>query len=137
MVFAFYGHAVSQERIVAETFGSIENWPAYPNQILAKLNKRWTDDDGKSFRSYATVNSSNIQSIGRDLHDNLPMIVGTLGHCMILQGRTYLENVYNGAWQVESLSAVDPWPLNPRVRDLTPLEVIHSQFVIRIRIHDV
>src|SRR5271166_5880543 len=45
MVFQFYRHPVSQERIVKETFGQIEDWPAQPATILAALNRNWKDDN--------------------------------------------------------------------------------------------
>jgi hypothetical protein len=49
MVFRYYGHRVPQERIVTETWGGIVNLPGQPGQILANLNRKWTDEDGDDF----------------------------------------------------------------------------------------
>lgn len=133
MVFSYYGHPVSQERIVQETFGVIENWPAQPGHILTALNRAWKDDDGDIFRARGDAFSVNISSIGQDLKDGHPVIIGALGHAMILKSWTYLLDVY-GRWQIIDIRVLDPWPMNPRERSLSWPEVVGSNFGARIRV---
>ena len=46
MVFAYWGHAVSQQEIVNQTWGGIVNMPAQPYQIVQDLNRSWIDQNG-------------------------------------------------------------------------------------------
>ncbi|WP_434419536.1 hypothetical protein [Nannocystis pusilla] len=49
MIFGYYGHTVSQHRIVQECYGSIVNMPAQSHTILGALNRPWIDDAGNHF----------------------------------------------------------------------------------------
>src|SRR5262245_56250309 len=52
MVFRYYGFQVSQQRIVAEAYGSIVNMPAIDGLTIARqVNRNWRDDQGRPFRS--------------------------------------------------------------------------------------
>src|SRR4051794_26288549 len=43
MVFSYYGHPVSQSRIVSEAYGGIVNVPALTGSVMAQaLNRSWT-----------------------------------------------------------------------------------------------
>ena len=57
MVFRFYGFEVSQQRIVAETFGQVVNMPGTAEQIMTTLSREWTDDHGRTFRVEASFTS--------------------------------------------------------------------------------
>ena len=92
MVFAFYGHDVPQEEIVAQAFhGNIANLPAPGPFLTAQLNRSWIDSSGKQFSSTATsfdrttasfqISPSTIVS---DLQANHPLIIGSGGHAMVL-----------------------------------------------------
>jgi hypothetical protein len=84
MVFAYWGHPVSQVEIVRQTWGTIANVPAQPYQIVTDLNRRWQDDDGNSFNVAGDVFTANAVTAAQDLAADMPLIVGSLGHAMVL-----------------------------------------------------
>lgn len=137
MVFRYYGHNVSQERIVAETWGGIVNLPATsPLVILRDLNRPWTDDDGNSFRVSGTSYGANAVTAAQDLAQDMPLIIGTLGHAMVLTALSYNRDVY-GRGAVTSAVVRDPWPypgLPDGRRVLSPQEWFSTSFLARIRV---
>jgi hypothetical protein len=135
MVFAYYKHPVSQERIVKETWTQIVNLPGQPGQIVADLNRSWIDDSGKTFTAKGDVFSANIVTAAQDLRDNDPLLIGALGHCMVLTALTYDVNAI-GQFKILGATVRDPWPSNPGQRQLTPLEWSKVQFLARVRVSD-
>ncbi|MES2780697.1 MAG: papain-like cysteine protease family protein [Bacteroidota bacterium] len=136
-VFSYYGHRISQQRIVAETFGSINNWPGSANTILNALNRTWTDDSGRSFYVTGVTYSANSITASQDLAADHPLIIGTNGHAMVLTALTYWAylNNMNQVW-VQNARVRDPWPTNARTRDLTLQEWQGVTFLARIRVQD-
>jgi hypothetical protein len=132
-VFAYYGHPVSQSEIVRAAYGDIVNMPGTPRAIMASLNRPWVDDAGRSFRVTADVFSSNWVTAAQDLARNQPLIVGSLGHAMILTAAEYTR-FENGNGQMRSVIVRDPWPTNQRRRTLSPREAYGVQMLIRIRV---
>jgi hypothetical protein len=132
MIFRYYGFVVPQERIVRETWGDIVNLPANPQQILYNLNRPWTDDRGRSFSVMGDVFSANIVTAAHDLADNRPLIIGTMGHAMVLTSLVYYRNEY---CQVGVAMAIvrDPWPGRGR-RELTPQEWYNVNFLARVMV---
>ena len=133
MVFSYFGHPVSQARIVAETWGGVANLPGLPGQILADLNRQWVDDLGRPFRVTGDVLSANAMTAIQDLTQGVPLIVGTLGHCMVLTSMSYLQDL-NGQFQVQSAVVRDPWPFSPGIRTLTAQEYLSTNFLARLRV---
>ena len=78
-VFAYYGHPVSQARIVREAYGSVVNMRGSPQAIMGSLNRPWVDDAGRPFRVTSDVFSSNWVTAAQDLAQGMPLIVGSLG----------------------------------------------------------
>jgi hypothetical protein len=134
-LFAFYGHPVSQARIVGETWGAIANLPGEPSQILSDLNRSWTDDSGRTFMVQGDVFSANIVTAAQDLDSNHPLLIGALGHCMVLTALTYVLNSY-GQFQIQGATVRDPWPYSPGERLLTPNEWFGVRFLARVRVED-
>jgi hypothetical protein len=132
MVFRYYGHEVDQRRLVDETWGSIVNMPAYPDQILANLNRDWTDDDGEEFAVEGDSASANPITAAQDLSQDMPLIIGTMGHAMVLTSLVYARDNY-GNGTVLAATVRDPWPGRGR-RILTPQEWYQTNFLARIRI---
>ncbi|THB70736.1 MAG: hypothetical protein D6E12_02315 [Desulfovibrio sp.] len=130
MVFRYYGFEVDQQRIVRETWGSIVNMPGYPEQIMANLNRTWVDDRGRHFRSQGDQYSANALSAAEDLANNRPLIVGTMGHAMLLTAMMYTTNDY-GHSQLVSAVVRDPAPGQGR-RLMTPQELHNVFFMARI-----
>lgn len=133
-VFSYYGHPISQERIVQETFGSILNLPGRPEQIYQALNRNWVDDNGLNFTVTADVLTANYSTAIHDLAAGYPLIVGALGHAMVLSAVEYNHDVYDRV-QITSATVRDPWPLNASPRVLTPQEWYNVTFLTRIRVY--
>ena len=131
-VFAYYGHRVPQEQIVRETWGQIVNLPGQPEQIIRDLNRDWTDVNGETFSVSGDVFSANPITAAQDLSEDMPLIIGTMGHAMVLSSLTYLRNAY-GQGEVKAAVVRDPWPGRGR-RVLTPQEWYGTQFLARIRV---
>jgi Papain-like cysteine protease AvrRpt2 len=136
MVFAYYGHRVSQTRIVQETWGSVVNMPGQPEQILSDLNRTWKDDRRKKFSSSGDSLTANAATAVIDLRENRPLIIGALGHATVLTALTCDVNTVNRAWQVVAATVRDPWPANGGRRILTPQEWYNINFVARISVED-
>lgn len=133
MVFAYAGHPVSQARIVAETFGQIADLPASPGAILAALNRPWVDDLGRGFWVAGDALSANLLSAIQDLGGGLPLIVGTLGHAMVLTAMAYRTHPSNPVVAIDNITVRDPWP-GQGLRVLTSQEAFQISFLARIRI---
>ena len=132
-VFAYYGHPVSQQEIVHAAYGDIVNMPGTPRAIMASLNRPWLDDAGRRFGVSSDVYTANWVTAAQDLARNLPLIVGSLGHAMIVSATEY-RRFTNGAGETRSVVVRDPWPTNPRRRTLTLREAYGVQVLIRIRV---
>ena len=133
MVFAYHGYSVQQTRIVSEVWGAPFNMPGQPAQILASLNRVWTDDFGKRFRSRGKDYDANVVTAAQDLARDKPLIVGTMGHAMMLTAMTYTGAGMNVG--INSLVVRDPWfrldaPLGRRVLMLQ--EFVSISFLARV-----
>ena len=131
MVFRYYGHAVSQERIVLEAFGAIADMPAYPNHILAALNRQWIDDAGSGFHAQADSWSTNVVTAATDLADDMPLIVGAFNHACLLTSMTYTGNQMDVV--LNEAIVRDPWP-GRGCRSLSLYEWNSIAFAARIRV---
>ena len=106
--------------------------PGQPNQILINLNRPWVDDNGRSFSVAGDAYSANALTAAQDLSNNMPLIIGTLGHAMVLTSIEYLRDMY-GNGQPVTATVSDPWPGNG-LRYLSPQEFYGANFLARIRV---
>jgi hypothetical protein len=132
MVFRYYGFTVSQQRIVSETWGGIVNMPGGPDQILEDLNRSWKDDDDNKFTANGESYDANPITASQDLAQDMPLIIGSMGHAMVLTSLVYLRDA-TGRGSVQAAIVRDPWPGRGR-RVLTPQEWYAAQFLARIRV---
>jgi Papain-like cysteine protease AvrRpt2 len=132
MLFGYYGHPVSQQRIVTEAYGAPYNMPAGSGFTIAgALNRSWTDDDGQSFQSYleaafdvqAGVAAINSVMIIQALADGDPLIVGARGHATVVTAVSYVPTPAGP--HIVQVGVFDPWPgrgpRNLTVDEMTPL----------------
>jgi hypothetical protein len=117
MIFRYYGHGVSQQRIVSEVYGVPANMPAGSGRVVAQqLNRRWIDDAGNAFRSSVTAAYDYDAGVGNmdnawminELRNNRPFIMGARTHAMVVT-----KIVYDGGAAgiaVRQVGIVDPWP---------------------------
>lgn len=132
-VFRYYGHYIPQVEIVRETWGEIVNLPGQPQQIVADLNRPWVDTEGNPFRVFGDVYSANVITASQDLANNMPLIIGSMGHAMVLTSLQWARNGL-GAQQIAAAIVRDPWPGNAMQRILSPQEWFSVNFLIRIRV---
>lgn len=135
MVFSAYGHSISQEEIVRQTWGSLVNMPAVPIQIVKSLNRTWTDSRGKTFQSRATLIAKPINQTYRELANGQPLIVGSLGHAMVVTAMgVFITSTGNVI--IDYVKVRDPWPFNPKNRFMTKQEVLSTTMLAHITIVD-
>ena len=117
MVFAYNGHYVDQARIVSEAYGtSLANLPAYGSTMSAQLNRDWIDNSGREFRSrvnglydfQAGVFGLNNAGIVTSMERGQPLIIGALGHAVVLTSVTYFPTPFGP--NIVAGEAFDPWP---------------------------
>ena len=137
MVFRYYGYVVRQDRIVQATWGDYYNRPANSDVILMNLNREWVDDRGRQFAAMGNMTTANVYTAVQDLSNDMPLIIGTMGHAMVLTSMVYYCGGWNGHdWSecgVVSAVVRDPWPGRNR-RKLTQEEWNNIHFLTRIRV---
>ena len=108
------------------------NLPGQPAQILADLNRPWADENGNAFLVAGDVLTANPMTAAQDLARDMPLIIGTLGHAMVLTSLEYARDpVGNGS--VTAAVVRDPWPGRGR-RILSAQEWFNTNFLVRIRV---
>lgn len=109
MVFAYWDHRISRKEIVKQTEGVVANMPAQPIAIVRDLNRPWTDEDGNSFTVVGDVFSANGFTAIRDLASEVPLIIGSMGHAMVLTAVSF-NQAMNVPRQLTGALGRDPWP---------------------------
>lgn len=133
MVFRFYGFIVPQAHIVQQTWGTPANLPANVNQLLASLNRPWVDAQGRAFGVEGNWSTVHLATVVADLQREWPLIIGTMGHAMLLGALHYEQDTWDRIF-VRRAFVLDPWPGKGK-RDLTEQEWKGIQFVVRIRLY--
>jgi hypothetical protein len=122
MLFALHGHQLSQQSIVANTYGMIVNMPAMTAATITfSLNRDWIDASGNSFRSQVTALFDAQAGIAalpnsvlvNELTNNRPLIMAAAGHAMLVTVVDY-RPAPTGPF-VLAVGVFDPWPgIGPR-----------------------
>jgi hypothetical protein len=131
-IFRYYGYIVPQAFIVERTWGAIINRPADLSEILSNLNRLWVDANGRRFLVSSDVLSANLVTAAQDLSQDMPLIVGTMGHAMVLTSLRWLTDVH-GESLVTDAVVRDPCP-NVGRRILSEEERYSISFLARIRL---
>lgn len=116
MVFSYYQHPLSQQRIVIEVYGGVQNIPANGYVIASKLNGCFVDDTGAKFSSKlvaaydadAGVNAISNPQIISALDKGQPLVIGTHSHAMVLTAIQYYQTPAGP--NVVAAGVFDPWP---------------------------
>ncbi len=116
MLFHYAGHPVSQETIVATAYGRIVDLPATNEKILAALNRPWTDEAGQVFHPQAGL--VDLAAATNELAAGRPLIVGTLGHAMLLTAMDYRTGPQG--WAIDRMTVRDPYPYGPATNSRPP-----------------
>lgn len=132
MVFKYHGFYISQEEIVKQIGGDIEKFPGQPRHILANLNRDWQDDSHVKFSVSGESYSSNLITASRDLSQNLPLIIGNMGHTMVLTSMKYDKDNWGNIKVIEA-DVIDPWSDRGQ-RTLSAQEWLGTSFLVCIRV---
>jgi hypothetical protein len=119
MVLRYYGANIPQERIVSEAFGGEYNLPGSLRKILRSLNRKWFVDPDELWLVKADSRTATPATAAEDLANNEPLIIGTLGHAMVLTDIGYRRSWFGGG-QVLYALVRDPWPRDPWPPDPWP-----------------
>jgi hypothetical protein len=130
MLFSYYGHPVSQERIVKEAYGVPANIPAISGLVItSELNRTWRDDNDVEFDSSLSaafdaqmgVAAIDNAIIVQALTDGHPLIMGAFGHATVVAAISYIPTLLGP--NVTGVGVFDPWP-GRGARQLTPAEMV-------------
>lgn len=117
MLFSYYEHPVSQERIVASLYGRLVNLPSGPSlNIAARLNSAWIDDNRQAFKPTVSgaydfdagvLTITNGWLVG-ELDQDRPFIIGTNGHAVVVTAIRFIPTPLEPT--IVGIGVFDPWP---------------------------
>lgn len=138
-VFGYRGYSISQAEIVEKVFGDDLDQPAAGPQIIGAIDGAWTDQNGQEFYAqgvvlldgqYSIAHPQALAIAAQELAAEHPLIVGSMGHAMVLSAMSYLRDA-NGNGQPYQFVVRDPWPRPGQSarRLLTAQEQANAQFL--------
>lgn len=140
MVFSHHGFAVAQEDIVRQQYSDGADKALPVTQVAPVLQRAWQDSGGRSF--FASVTAGNAptrrflfgdDTVIRELQAQRPLIVGALGHAMVLVQVQYERFTMQDAVRIIGGVVIDPAP-GKGVRHLTRLE-LNPAYVAAVQVN--
>lgn len=140
-IFALNGYAVSQAEIVQRVYDAPVCAPAVGAVIAAAASGEWMTGDGRRFSTSTDVlidadrgiwRADAAEIAGRELTANRPLIVGALGHAVLLTAVTFAQDAY-GNYRILQCVVRDPWPTSPNRRVLTEAEAQQMFFLAAVQ----
>lgn len=138
MVLNYYGVNISQEQIVARTYGmdpygNLPNWAGSFQAVTSNLNN-WNDDNfGRQYSVRASLNwgAPTPAILLQELSQGRPVIVGyksgpNSGHAVVITAASYTQSP-NGPI-IQSVIARDPWPSPQNIQTSGRVEYPGAQF---------
>lgn len=117
MLFAHYGHDVSQEGIVRRHFGDAVDRAVSGGEITSLLDSAWRDGKGRPFATNAVVAQSPDMRPGpahqimvSELGRQHPLLIGVSDHAMVLVRIEYDRLPGDGAIRITGGTVIDPVP---------------------------
>ena len=138
MTLNYYGVAITQEEIVARTYGTDQygNLPDFTGsieQITANLNNTSIDDQGRTYvvSAYAAKGAPAPALLVQELSAGHPVVVAyanssTPGHAVIATGAAYVQSDQGPI--VLSIIVRDPWPSEENLAQGGRVEYSADQF---------
>lgn len=138
MVLNYYGVSISQEQIVARTYGvdpygNLPNWAGSFQAITANLNNWNVDNFGRRYSVMASLNrgAPTPAVLLQELSQGRPVIVGyssgpNSGHAVVITAVSYISSP-NGPI-IQSVVARDPWPSPQNIQTAGRVEYPGDQF---------
>jgi hypothetical protein len=132
MIFTHYGYRLSQEDIVLNVHGKVEDINAPSGEAMTKaLRRQWRDPANQEFAVSTKTGDIdanrfeiNNAAIVGELTEGRPLLIGTRGHAMVLVGANYQRHS-NGDVVITGGQVIDPLP-GKGVRKLARNELILS-----------
>ena len=117
MVFARYGHVLSQEQIVRQHFGLAADRPVAAQAITQLLTRPWKDGEGRHFEANASVSllpargpKAGWEVMVSELGSQRPLLIGVAGHAMVLVGIDFDRLPAGGGVRITGGKVIDPMP---------------------------
>ena len=138
MVLNYYGVSISQEQIVARTYGTdpygnLLNWAGSFQAITANLNNWSVDNYGNPYRVMASLNwgAPSPSILLQELNQGRPVIVGyktgpNSGHAVVITAASFTQS-YNGPI-IQTIVVRDPWPSQGNIQTAGRVEYSGAQF---------
>lgn len=142
-IFAIQGFTVPQTEIVARVYGQPVCAAADGPTIASAVSGTWQDSAGSNFTADCGVAIDTQYGIWRpdahlvaaaELEAGRPLILGALGHAMLLTAMTFGRDAY-GNTQVGEMVIRDPWPTNPNRRTLSMQEAQQISFLATVQVN--
>ena len=145
MVLNYRGIAISQEQIVARTygtdpFGRLPNWAGSFEAITANLNNWNIDNRGRLYSVEAVMvpGPPAPQMLIQELGYGMPVIVGyqsgpNSGHAVVVTGVTFSTSRMGPI--IHTIVVRDPWPSPANIMNLGRAEYGGADFTSRIMAH--
>lgn len=120
MIFNYYGVSITQEQIVArsygvDAFGTLPNWAGSFQVITSNLNNWNVDNNGRTYSVQASLNWGAPAPLYliQELQAQHPILIGYKsssysGHAVIITACSYLPTMYGPI--IQSIVVRDPWP---------------------------
>jgi hypothetical protein len=143
MTLNYYGVAVTQEEIVARTYGTDENgnlpdFTGNIEQITANLNNTSIDDRGRTYAvtAYVAKGAPAPAQLLQELSAGRPVVVAyapsaNMGHAVVVTGATYFQGDQGPI--VTSIIVRDPWPSEENLARGGRVEYSADQFAANMQ----
>ncbi|MFN8255718.1 MAG: C39 family peptidase [Bacteroidales bacterium] len=150
MIFNYYGINITQEQIVArsygvDAYGNLPNWAGSFPVITANLNNWNVDNNGRQYVVGASLNwgAPTPAYLIQELYTQHPVLIGyqsgpNSGHAVVITACSYTESYYGPI--IQSIVVRDSWPSEQNIANLGRVEypglnlasVIQAHWYIRI-----
>jgi len=109
MIYGALGHPISQESIVMQNFGSLQNLSSGPFSItVGRMNRTYKDDNGDTFTS-STQQIYTMDQAREALDDDIPLLYSTNAHATVQTELTY-QQAPGGPMVIKGGKLWDPLP---------------------------
>jgi hypothetical protein len=151
MIFNYYGVNITQEQIVARSFGTdgrgnLPNWAGSFQVITKNLNNWSVDNSRRRYTVAASLNSGapTPAYLVQELSAQRPVLIGyasgpNSGHAVVITACSYIPSNYGPV--IQSIVVRDPWPSPANISNNGRVEypganlasVIQAHWYIRIQ----
>lgn len=145
MIFNYYGVNITQEQIVARSYGTDPNgnlpdWAGSFPVITANLNNWSIDNNGRSYIVAASLNwgAPTPAYLVQELSAQHPVLIGyqsgpNSGHAVVITACSYTESAYGPI--IQTLIVRDPWPTPENAANKGRVEYSGANLAALIQAH--